>query len=313
MAHRLYSATLVWTLALLLLGSIVHATESSLACPDWPTCFGTMTPEMTGGVFWEHLHRLWAGGLVLLFVVATVALWRQAPPGSSLRRTALAGIALLLIQSVLGGLTVIYRLPDAISTSHLALAFLFLGLLTVLTVVTSRGWQERPPGDGSGLKRAGLLLAGLVFAQSILGALVRHTDAGVACPDVPLCLGRVIPPLDHWMVQLHFGHRALGLAVAMVTAGAAVHVFRTSSEKVPRRLAGGLLIGVLAQVVLGFLSVAFQLHPATVSPHTLLAAGLLSMSVALATWGWARAPKGASADGAAPARDHSRWAGASPS
>ncbi len=301
MAHRLFAATLAWTLALLLLGSIVHATESSLACPDWPTCFGTMTPEMTGGVFWEHLHRLWAGALVLLFIVATVVLWRQAPPRPSLQRTTLAGIALLLIQSVLGGLTVIYRLPDAISTSHLALAFLFLGLLTVLTVVTSRGWQERPNPAGSGLLRVGLLIAGLVFAQSILGALVRHTDAGVACPDVPLCLGRVIPPLDHWMVQLHFGHRALGLALAATTVAAAVHVLRTYSGPVPRRLVGGLLIGVLAQVALGFLSVAVQLHPAAVSTHTLLAAGLLSMSVALAAWGWAGAPMDGA--GAAPNRD----------
>ena len=56
--HRGFYITTVWTLGLLFLGSVVHATESSLACPDWPTCYGTMVPEMTGGVFWEHLHRL---------------------------------------------------------------------------------------------------------------------------------------------------------------------------------------------------------------------------------------------------------------
>ena len=285
MAHRLFSATLLWTLALLLLGSIVHATESSLACPDWPTCFGTMMPEMTGGVFWEHLHRLWAGGLVLLYTAATVVFWKESPGRTGLRRVALGGIALLLVQSVLGGLTVIYRLPDAISTSHLALAFFFLGLLTVLTTVTAPSWSGSPAARGSGFRRSGLLLAVLVFGQSTVGALVRHTDSGVACPDVPLCLGRWVPPLDHWMVALHFAHRVLGLIAVLVTAVVTVNLLRSSTAKVPRRLAWGLLVIVAAQFTLGFLSVAYQLHPATVAPHTLGAALLLSLAVALSAWG----------------------------
>ena len=53
--HRAYVVTVGWTLLLLLLGSVVHATGSSLACPDWPTCNGTLMPEMEGGIFWEHL------------------------------------------------------------------------------------------------------------------------------------------------------------------------------------------------------------------------------------------------------------------
>ena len=281
MARPLLFAVLLWTLALLLLGSIVHATGSSLACPDWPTCFGTMMPEMKGGVFWEHLHRLWAGALVILFAAAVIVQRVTLPGRRDLLRMGVLGLGLLIVQSVLGGLTVIYRLPDAISTSHLALAFLFLALVTVMLVRTGDG--AGPTGDGGIARRAGLWAAAMIFAQSIVGALVRHTDSGMACPDVPLCLGRVIPPLVHPMVQLHFLHRVLGIAVAIVVLRGSWLVLTRTADAVQRRLAAGLAAGVVAQVVLGFLSVAFRLEPPYVSSHTLLAAILLGLAVAMTT------------------------------
>ncbi len=295
MARPLLFAVLLWTLALLLLGSIVHATGSSLACPDWPTCFGTMMPEMKGGVFWEHLHRLWAGALVILFAAAVIVQRVTLPGRRDLLRMGVFGLGLLIVQSVLGGLTVIYRLPDAISTSHLALAFLFLALVTVMLVRT--GGSAGPTGDGGSAagngmgatgdggiaRRAGLWAAAMIFAQSIVGALVRHTDSGMACPDVPLCLGRVIPPLVHPMVQLHFLHRVLGIAVAIVVLRGSWLVLTRTADAVQRRLAAGLAAGVVAQVVLGFLSVAFRLEPPYVSSHTLLAAILLGLAVAMTT------------------------------
>ncbi|MFW6200902.1 MAG: COX15/CtaA family protein, partial [Gemmatimonadota bacterium] len=133
----------MWTLILLFLGSVVHATESSLACPDWPTCYGSMVPEMTGGVFWEHLHRLVAGGLILMWLLALYLVWRPAAERPWLRKATLGGLVLLLIQAVLGGITVILLLPDPISTSHLGLAFAFLALATVLGVSTSPRWGRR--------------------------------------------------------------------------------------------------------------------------------------------------------------------------
>lgn len=282
MARSLLLFVLFWTLALLLLGSVVHATGSSLACPDWPTCFGTMMPEMTGGVFWEHLHRLWAGALVLLFAVAVVVLRRTLPERRDLLRMGIAGLALLLIQSVLGGLTVIYRLPDAISTSHLALAFGFLALVTIMTVRAGTPVGETAPDVDPLTRRAGMWGAALIFAQSVVGALVRHTDSGMACPDVPLCLGRIIPPLDYPTVQLHFLHRALGVLLAAVLLRYTWLILARSRDRVARRLSAGLGAGVLAQVLLGYLSVAYRLAPPYVSAHTLVAASLLSLAVAMA-------------------------------
>ena len=307
MHHAALAVVLGWTLGLLLLGSVVHATESSLACPDWPTCFGTMMPEMTGGVFWEHLHRLVAGGLVLLFGVAVWLTWRQQPARRWLHAAGLAGLALLIVQSVLGGLTVLMRLPDAISSSHLALAFVFLGLATVMTVATARGWGGGSRLTGAARATVGRMAGGvaaLVLAQSVLGAVVRHTDAGMACPDVPLCLGRVVPPLEHPLVILHFGHRVLGILVALATLALAVHVLRRRAAAPLPALALGSLVTVLAQVTVGFLSVSSALAVVPVSLHTLLAALLFTFTVALATYG--REPEFRLAGGVASAGFHGR-------
>ena len=286
--HRGFLITTIWTLGLLLLGSIVHATESSLACPDWPTCFGTFMPEMTGGVFWEHLHRLAAAGLVLIFISATYLAWRPELERPPVRRWALAGIGLLVVQSVLGGMTVLMRLPDAISTMHLALAFLFLTLATVLTVVTSRTWTVEHSSwqDVRDLRELAVTATSLTFLQSILGGAVRHTDAGLACPDVPLCLGQWIPPLQSPAVTLHFSHRVTGLLLLVASLMLSVRAMRRLSPSLTRTLALSAGVLIVLQIALGFLSVYTRLSVVTVSLHTLLAASLLSVTAALSALSW---------------------------
>lgn len=295
-AGRVFTICVIWTLALLTLGSIVHATGSSLACPDWPLCFGQVMPSMTGGVFWEHLHRLVAGGLIIVWCIATRFVRKRRRSGDPfwLERACWAGLALLLVQAVFGGLAVLYRLPDAISTTHLGLAFLFLGLATVLASRT--GWwtgtksetgasgrsARRPGGDVlRATPRAGAAfgVAALVFAQSLLGALVRHMDAGTACPDLPLCQGRVVPVFADALVTIHFAHRLLAIA----TLGAVVWLAIKSQRGVGRGLSSRSDAGwawtaagiALAQATLGALSVHTRLGVEIVSLHTLGAALLL--------------------------------------
>lgn len=283
---RAFKVTVVWTLTLLFLGSVVHATGSSLACPDWPTCFGTMAPEMTGGVFWEHLHRLVAGGLVLMFGLATWLAKRETSDRPWIFKACLAGIGLLVVQSVFGGLTVLYRLPDMVSTTHLGLAFGFLALATVLTGATTGQVTELPPlapHVGRKLRRYAAAGAGLVFAQSVLGGLVRHTDAGMACPDIPLCLGQVVPPLVNIQIISHFFHRLLALVVAVVVLAIAGWAYRSDVPDRLRRWVATAAVLVLVQVGLGIASVLTVLAVAPVSLHTLVAAALLSVLVYVAT------------------------------
>ena len=288
---RAFRVTVVWTLLLLFLGSVVHATESSLACPDWPTCFGTMVPEMSGGVFWEHLHRLVAGGLLLMFSLATWFAHKETRDRPWIIKACWAGIGLLLVQSAFGGLTVIYRLPDLVSTTHLALAFGFLGLASFLaaSTTTPRGSpaEDGDRGPSARTADAGVALwawiaAGLVFAQSVLGGLVRHMDAGMACPDAPLCLGRVVPPLINAPIITHFGHRVLALIVAVAVLALAARIWRAPGSPSIRRWATATAVLVLAQVGLGVASVLTVLAVTPVSLHTLVAAGLLASLVYLA-------------------------------
>ena len=314
MVRPLLLFVLLWTLALIFLGSYVHATDASLACPDWPTCFGTMMPEMTGGVFWEHLHRLWAGALLMLFAVSVALVRRGHPDRPGLFRLGLAGIAMLLAQSVLGGMTVLLRLPDAISAAHLAMALAFVALLTTLLVRTGRGGgtvvprgeeerrlaagEQASHGVRAALRRSsdnlalrmGLLASALVYAQSMVGAWVRHRDAGMACPDVPLCLGRLVPPLEFAIVRLHYLHRVFGVVAAVVVVACAWVLVRRGGSR-PARIAGAALgAGVVAQVLLGFASVAARLDPVLVSLHSVIAATLLAIGVGVAARSWGRAP-----------------------
>ncbi len=287
--HRAFAVSVAWTLILLFLGSIVHATESSLACPDWPTCYGTMVPEMSGGIFWEHLHRLVAGGLVLMWLLATYLSWDVGRERPWIRRAVLGGIVLLVVQSVLGGVTVILELPDAVSTSHLALAFLFLALATALTIATHPRWgnhEEVDPRVLRTVRAAAVPVAALVFLQSVLGAWVRHADAGVACPDMPLCLGEWIPPLDQYMIAIHWAHRVVGVVLGLGVLGLVGLVLARCEARHLRRLAVASGVLVVVQVTLGFLSVGTFLGVIPVSLHTLVAATLLGTTVALSAWTW---------------------------
>jgi heme A synthase len=287
--QRAFLITVVWTLALLYLGSVVHATESSLACPDWPTCNGTLMPEMEGGVFWEHLHRLVAGGLIIIFSGATYLAWKADDPRRWIVKACFAGLALLLIQSVFGGMTVIFLLPDWVSTTHLGLALLFLALATFLAIQTSPGTTE-PTADGGLVKPLAVGAAALTFFQSVLGALVRHTDSGLVCPDIPQCLGEWIPPLASGQVALHFFHRLSAVALTLLVSWLAVEVVRRYGPGMMRNLAYGALGLTLIQITLGVFAVTTRLAVAPVSLHTLVAASMLSILVAMATIPFRSAP-----------------------
>jgi len=274
--HRFAVATAVATLGLIVAGGLVTSTESGLSVPDWPLSYGRLMPPMVGGVFYEHGHRMVATTVGILTVV--LAVWQaRREPRRWVRRLGLLSVATVVAQGVLGGLTVIFLLPTAVSVAHACLAQTFFCLMVTVAVVTSPRWQPQPWAARLPASRLAALAAAAVFVQLVLGAVMRHTKAGLAIPDFPLALGRVVPRLDSFPVAIAFAHRAWALVVAGLVFAAAVAAYRAGLRRSAIFL--GLLVPV--QIALGALTVLSRKGVAVTTAHVATGALLLGTSLAL--------------------------------
>lgn len=164
-------------LVLVVAGALVTSTGSSLAVPDWPLSFGQVMPPMLGGVLFEHGHRMIAGFVAA--VVVFLAAWAFAKERRALpRRLAFSAAGLILVQAVLGGVTVLMRLPPAVSIAHACLGQTVFCILLCLAQATSPRFSAGSARTDGARKLGAAVLAAL-FAQLALGALVRHTGFGV--------------------------------------------------------------------------------------------------------------------------------------
>jgi heme A synthase len=262
-------ATAVATFVLLLVGGLVNPTGSSLACPDWPLCYGSAFPEMTGGILYEHSHRLVATGVGLMTVVLGVLLWRD-------RRRALGvlAIALVVIQGVLGGVTVLLKLPTAVSLAHLGLSMAFFVYL--LYLAAGAGERARPieAPRGTFALVAGAAIA--VWVQIVLGGVVRHTSSAMACADeIPWCFGQIWPAAGSLNMQLHMAHRLFGVVAGLLAIAAALAVWRRA------RWALVIPLLVVVQIVLGILPVTTMVQLHVVEAHLGVGALLLALCAQL--------------------------------
>ena len=283
---RRYTLGLLFlTFTLLLIGGLVHNTRSSLACPDWPLCFGSAFPKMEGGVLIEHGHRLTATAVGLGTIGLLIALWRRA------RRTGerdlvwigVSALCLVILQGVLGGLTVIFRLPTLVSTAHLATSMLFFSLLIYTWFRLRPTPVVAQPALSPQLVQASAVAVAVVYLQMLVGALMRHLGAGLACTDLPLCRGEVWPTGAHPNVLLHVVHRLGVFAVFAATLWVALAARNVSVERGrAARLMGTFApVLVLAQATLGWFSITTFLDVVPVTAHLGVAATLLADLVAL--------------------------------
>jgi cytochrome c oxidase assembly protein subunit 15 len=185
--HRFACLLAFATFLLIVAGASVTSHRAGLAVPDWPTTYGSFMfsfpiSKWVGNIRYEHVHRLIASVVGILTIVLTFWLVRKEPR-RWVRRLGVAALGVVIAQGILGGLTVKLMLPPPISIAHASLAEAFFCITVVLALITSERWIQTSPGTetvNAGLVRRFALASTIViYLQIILGATIRHSEAGV--------------------------------------------------------------------------------------------------------------------------------------
>jgi len=228
--QRILGLLFLSTMALVVWGGVVHNTGSSLACPDWPLCFGQVMPKMVGQVAIEHSHRLLGAFVGFGAIILSLLSFRMRAKHPKLFKFSLILLAVIIFQGVLGGITVILRLSPLVSTAHLATSQIVIALMVYLLSLTLKNTQ--PSFSSTNKAEAQKILSGLRWAaiilyfQMCLGAFIRHGGQSVACglgPDsLWLCqdgispLGTLFPATLE--ANVHMLHRFMALVTLLAVA-----------------------------------------------------------------------------------------------
>jgi cytochrome c oxidase assembly protein subunit 15 len=281
--HRFAVLTAAATFVLIFVGGLVTSTGSSLSVPDWPLSYGQFFPPMVGGVFYEHGHRMVAGTVAALTAALALWTWREEPR-RSVRWLGVAALVTILLQAALGGVTVLLRLPTAVSVSHAALAQAFFCLVVALALITGPDWlSSRAERRGDPwVRRLSIATTIAVYGQLLLGAVMRHTGSGLAIPDFPLSYGKAVPEITSFAVAIHFAHRVGAVIVSGLALATAARVFAAHRDD-PRwvRPILWLLVLVAIQVSLGASIIWSRKAVLPTTAHVAVGAAILAVSLVL--------------------------------
>ena len=284
--HRFAVLCASATFILIFVGGLVTSTGSALAVPDWPLAYGHLIPQLVGGVRFEYGHRVVAGIVVVLTTVLAFWTWR-ADPRSWLRKAAFAALGLIVVQAVLGGITVLLLLPLPIAVAHAATAQAFFCLMVALALFTNpsfgAGPHVRTDYRHPRLATLATITTAVIYAQILIGALMRHLGAGLAIPDFPLSYGHLIPPFIGLGVDVNFAHRCGAIVVTFFILWTVIRVLRFHRGE-PRLWHPALLLPLLllAQISLGALTIWSSRAVLPTTAHVAIGAAVLATSLTLA-------------------------------
>jgi cytochrome c oxidase assembly protein subunit 15 len=330
--RRLALAGVLLCFGVVVLGAYVRLNAAGLGCPDWPGCYGHVTPigaennaaaqaafpnrPLDAGKAWkEMVHRYAAGTLVIIVVVITALAisYRRQKLLSPTYASAL--LATILVQAVLGMLTVTWQLKPLIVTLHLVFGMTTLGLLWWLWLsLPGKSWGGRAMGGG-GLSGGGqaaalrvahqIALLGLaaLAVQIVLGGWTSSNYAAVACPDFPTCQGTWWPHTDYknafilWRglginyeggildnparVAIHLTHRLGALLATLALVVAAVFVILRKNLPHATAAAYAVLAALALQLTIGISMVLKTFPLRLTTAHTAGAALLLLATLTL--------------------------------
>ena len=287
--QRFLLLTIALTFVLVVVGGTVRATDSGLGCPDWPLCHGELIPPAEKHTLIEFSHRTMASIVGFAFLGVTFFAFKTERRGHPLAFwLAFAAGLLLVVQIVLGGITVKRELPAEVVALHLATAMSFMGVLIAAFIVSLAKSHEAPPLRAAGTSpfaRMAAVTAVAAFATLVLGSYISGTDASLACGGWPLCNGSLMPGGDSAQ-GLHWLHRLVAGLLGLLLVATAWLVLDEHRPPLIQWTIAGAGVVYITQVMVGAANIWTDLAAGVVVMHLSLAALLWCMMVAVSVAAW---------------------------
>ncbi len=272
-----------FTYFLVALGGTVRTTDSGLSCPDWPLCYGQAYAVIDYHTFLEQFHRYIAAIVSILVIALAISAILWARKERQVLIPALIAPVLLVIQIVLGGLTVLWKLPPTIITAHLGTALAIFAMIITIAVMSARPAPAKEhPAQTAKFARLAVTNALLVYGLMLSGSYVVGTGASLACTGWPLCSAPA------WAVQYHLAdinvfHRLAATFVGLVLIWTFISAWRRRRvAPAQARVALAAAILFVAQSVVGGLIVLLNKPGFVAGLHLALATAVWGCLVVLA-------------------------------